>query len=191
MRLVMFVLVIALANTALAKPKESVEPPPLVRTNIAPPPIITPAAPAPTWSFSRWAASDYGSFTMASTLNESRSAFGIVCGQECVWFVNFQTDCTQGHQYPAMINSPAGSYPIILKCYHLSDRRLLTFSMTETSLALLDKPGEAGFAFPLEGGKFQVSRFSLSGGTQAIEKAMRIAIDRRNSNQEGLRDFTI
>lgn len=176
------------AFAAPAAPRKPVQPPPLV--NLAPAPIETVEARA-TWNFGGWQTGDFGTFTMASTLNESRSAFGAVCGKDCVWFVNFQIECTAGHEYPAMINSPAGSFAIKLRCYHLGNYRLLTFPMDERSLGLFNKPGEAGFAIPLESGKFGVSRFSLTGGPEAVEKAIDVIVDRRKSNQEGLRDFTI
>ncbi|MES2001769.1 MAG: hypothetical protein V4444_05615 [Pseudomonadota bacterium] len=145
----------------------------------------------PEWRFTNWTTMDLGSLTMASTTNESGSAFGFACGSTCSWFVNFQIQCTQGHEYPAMINAPAGSYPITLKCFHLGERRLLLFDADKDSFGILDKLGEAGFAIPLDSGKFKVSRFSLSGGTQAISKALDVIIERRKVSQEGLEDFTI
>jgi len=170
-------------------------PPPLVRIQTPPPkiyttPVIQPA-PTPTWRFGRWIARDVGSFTVASTTNDSQSAYGVMCGQECVWFVNMQTDCTQSHKYPAMINSPSGSLPITLTCYHLGDLRVLTYAFDEDSLGVLEKEGEVGFAIPLESGRFGVSRFSLGGSVAAISKAVDVAIEKRKVNQEGLRDFTI
>lgn len=172
------------------KPKRPPElPPPLVRMN--PPPPAIQVTDAPTWRYGSWAASDMGDFSIASTENEGGSAFGGVCGKDCVWFVNFQTRCTVGHYYPAMVNGPTGSYAIELRCYYLDERWLLTFPMTKESLGMVRKGGEIGFAFPLESGKFGVSRFSLSGAASATLKAIDIAMEKRNQSQEGLRDFTI
>jgi hypothetical protein len=188
--LALFVFSSLALNPASGQKNKTISPPPLVRMTPNPPPIQVVES-NPSWTFGGWTTSDYGSFTMASTINESRSGFGAVCGKECVWFINFRIECDQGHEYPGMLNSPSGSYAINLRCYHLGDHRLMIFSMDDDSVELLAKPGEIGFAVPLESGKFGVSRFTLSGGAQAVEKAMSVIVSRQQSNQEGLRDFTI
>jgi hypothetical protein len=132
-----------------------------------------------------------GDFSIASTVNESGSAFGAVCGKDCVWFVNFQSECTVGDEYPAMVNSPAGAYAVQLHCYYLDKRWLLTYAMTDDSITTIAKGGEIGFAFPFASGKFGVSRFALQGGAEAVYKAIDVIVKRRERNQEGLRDFTI
>ena len=168
-------------------------PPPLVRMEAPPPPIQVVTAPAvPSWTYGNWKVSDMGDFSIASTLNDSQSAFGMVCGKTCVWFVNFQKECENGQDYPAMINTPGGAYAIQLRCYHLDDRALLTFSIDAKNDAnAMAKGGEIGFAFPLQSGKFGVSRFSLTGGAAATSKAITLATQKREQNQEGVRDFTI
>jgi hypothetical protein len=131
-----------------------------------------------------------GDFAIVSTTNESGSAFGMVCGTTCVWFVNFQKHCEAGHDYPAMVNAAGGAYAIQLRCYHLDQRWLLTFAVDDDSVDTIKKGGEIGFAFPLDSGQFGVSRFSLAGGQGATLKAINIAIEKKK-NQSGLRDFTI
>jgi hypothetical protein len=170
--------------------KKPAQPPPLVQTAPPVPPVIqTVAAPPLSWTFGDWTAGDYGDFTLASTVNESGSAFGLACGKTCVWFVNFQSGCEVGKDYPAMINTAAGAKAIQLRCYHLSDRWLLTFPLEENDADAISSGGQIGFAFPLQSGKFGVSRFSLTGGVDATVKA--IKVDEQKGNQEGLRDFTI
>jgi hypothetical protein len=190
--LVFIALFTALATHASAKSrKDPVQPPPLVRTNIAPPPpIITPIAPSATWG--SWRTTDFGDYTIARTENESGSVFGVLCGKTCVYFVNFKKDCNAGDPYPAMVNGPSGSFAITLKCYHLGDnRRVLTFDMDDNAIGMLEHGGEVGFAIPLDGGKFGVSRFSLVGGLDAVTAAVEAITAKRQARQEGLRDFTI
>jgi hypothetical protein len=182
-------LVVIVAPFFLASPSAATErkaqpaptPPPLVRMNAAP----------PTWTYGAWTVSNMGDFTIAGTTNESGSAFGAVCGKDCVWFVNFRTECKVGDSYPAMINSPAGAYAIQLRCYYLDHRWLLTHAMSDSSVDTIAKGGEICFAFPFESGKFGVSRFSLRGGAEAVIKALDVIVKRREQSQEGLRDFTI
>lgn len=176
-------------------------PPPLVRTPVQegpiratpnPPPVV-PIRPrsTPQWRFGYWQVSDYGDSTLASTTNESGSAFGMVCGTSCEWFVNMKRECKQGDPYPAMINAPSGSYPVTLRCYHYGARRIMTFKADKASADILDTEGVVGVALALEGGTFAVSRFSLVGSISAIDKGLDVIIARRNARQEGLRDFTI
>lgn len=185
------VAILVLSCGATQHKQKPLEPPPIVRMDLPPPPMIVAPSPLPTWNYGAWKAYDFGTFTMASTVNESESAFGAVCGSDCAWFVNFAIECTEGHKYPAMINSPAGSYPIELRCYHLNDLTLMVFDMDDASLGMLEKGGEAGFAVPLESGKFKVSRFSLGRAAEAVSKTIQMAVDKQNKQQEGLKDFTI
>lgn len=192
-------LVIAIA--AVAPQKAVVTPPPLVRTNtvappivstpVAPPPIITPIARPRAVTFGSWQAQDHGDYTLARTENESGSVFGMLCGKTCVYFVNFKKDCHSGDDYPAMINAPGGSFSITLRCYHIEERRVLTFQVNDTALNMLGDQGEVGFAIPLQSGQFGVSRFSLRGGLEAIGAAVESAAKKRDEKQEGLRDFTV
>lgn len=173
------------------------EPPPIVRTNIAPPPIVrtVPEAPRPIITpnrpFGMWDAQDFGDHAVAHTTNESGSVFGMICGTTCLYYVNFQKDCVKGDNYPAMINGPSGAYPITLRCYHLEDKRILTFKADEQSIGIMEGEGDLGFAFPLENGRFGVSRFTLVGGLDAVTAVLDAAIKKQNTRQEGLRDFTI
>lgn len=178
------------ADTAPQTKGKPSEPPPIIRVTTRDPPIRVQAI-DPTWTYGSWRATDKGDFTIASTQNASQSAFGAICGKDCFWFVNFKKDCVAGEDYPAMINSPWGSHAIKLTCYHLQDTRLLTFIMDDGSIDMLVKGGEVGFAFPLDGGKFGVSRFPLGGGAEAVKKAMEVIAEKQNRNQEGLRDFAI
>lgn len=145
------------------------------------------------WQYQSWQVGDFGSFVIASTSNDSGSAFGMVCGKDCVWFVNFQSECKAGHSYPAMMNGPGGSKSLNLKCYPLERYYILTFPLDEDSAnaVIRAKGGEIGFAFPLDSGKFGVSRFSLAGSVSAAAKAIALSDEKEASGQQGLRDFTI
>jgi hypothetical protein len=155
----------------------------------APPPIQV--VETPDYRFGRWTASDLGNYTGANTLNESGSEFGLLCGTQCVYYVNLQHECDSGESYPGMVNSPAGSAVLTLHCYHLDKIPIMIFEPKELSETAFAKGGEIGFAVPLKSGRFGVSRFSLDGSLQALEKATSIAVQKQNARQQGLRDFAI
>lgn len=56
---------------------------------------------------------------------------GAICGNDCVWFVNFQTECKHGDRYPGLVNSKAGgSYSVQLTCYHMNIEKELNYLLT-------------------------------------------------------------
>lgn len=182
---------------ALAAPKKQMPPPPIVQTvNVAPPPKL-PEIPAErnTVHHGKWSSSDVGDHTVAYTENDSGSTFGILCGTSCVFYVNFHVDCTDREIYPAMINGPAGASSINLRCVHVKHNgglhHVLATEAADAYFDMLKAGGEFGIAVPLASGKFNVSRFSLTGGLRAVATAVTAADERQKTAQHGLRDFTI
>ena len=160
------------------------------------PPIPIPSpAPAPTPSrvaFGAWAVESTSSYSAAYTHNESDSVFGLMCGTNCVVYVNAHIPCTEGHNYPAMINSPVGASNLQLRCVMIEGRYVLVTPLDDDFVQIFSATaGEVGFAIPLESGRFAVSRYSLSGALEATAAAARNARRRRDEGQTGLRDFTI
>jgi hypothetical protein len=141
-------------------------------------------------AYGDWIADEAGDYTEAYTSNESGSVFGLICGRECVFYLNILHKCEQGHAYPAMINSNGGAYPVDLKCFVLDGDYIVTFPVTGDFADMLEAGGTIGFAVPLANGQFGVSRFSLKGGLDAASAVARSA-DGRSGGREGLRDFAI
>lgn len=137
------------------------------------------------WSF--YPLRDYA---ISSTTNSSGSVFGIICGKSCSAFVNFTTTCTEGHYYPAMVNSEAGAFHINMRCYVIDKVYLLSTDLSEQFKDTMETGGEIGFAIPLESGKFSVSRFSLTGSIPATKRAGDYTNSQKESGQS-LRDFTL
>lgn len=90
-----------------------------------------------------------------------------------------------------MINSDAGSYSLILKCHIFDGRYLLSMAADSQYFDVLNGGGEVGFAVPMKSGKFAVSRFALTGAKEAVGVTLDRVLQRRDSEQEGLRDFEI
>lgn len=167
-----------------------VQPPPFqIQTVRVPPRIVTSPTPTPS-RFGSWIEEDMGTWTQAFTSNASGSTFGIYCGKDCTVFLDLQTSCDEGHEYPAMLNSAKGSLSINLLCHILDKRYIFSTAATTNYTDILSGTGEVGFAIPLASGRFSVSRFSLDGGLPAVNAAVTEAV-RKGKSQEGLRDFSI
>lgn len=143
-------------------------------------------------TYGNWTVSDTGDFTAAYTANESGSIFGVLCGTTCVYYLNVRRRCGHGESYPAMISSAAGASSLQLRCYRIDNSlHVLTMPDNDYYVDMLTRGGEVGFAVPIDGVRFSVSRFSLTGGLDAATLAASLVERRRNESQDGLRDFTI
>jgi len=134
------------------------------------------AAAAKSTRYGRWTVDIEGDWVEAWTDNESGSEFGLLCSSDCMIYLDFRTTCEEGHDYPAMINSDPGALSITMRCHHYEDRQIFITEATEEYIDMVERDGEIGFAFPLDGGQFRVVRFSTRGGYEAIVAALRIAM---------------
>ena len=176
-------------------------PPPIVRSNVqvpavetlsvAPPVVITPIATPRKWTHASWLVEDRTSFTLAYTENQSGSAFGMYCDDQCGWFVNFNLECEQGEQYRAMLNATDGARPLTLNCVHIGKPRLLGCPVDEVSLDVIAKGGEIGIAVPRQSGAFSVSRFDLTGGAEAVAQSMSLSVENGKRSQNALKDYEL
>ena len=126
-------------------------------------------------SYGRWVVIRDGEWVEASTDNGSGSEFGLLCSAACMIYLDFRTECEDGHDYPAMINSGAGAVSISMRCHHYGERPIFITEASGHYFDMIEGGNEIGFAFPLEGGQFRVARFSTRGGSEAILAAVGIA----------------
>jgi len=155
--------------------------------------IIPPSQPTATGDrFGDWTVYPNKSGALATTVNQSESAFGVACSKGCSVFFNFQTACEIGEKYPVLINSPAGSFSATLTCSKWEGRNLLSSSLNETIIDAMSIGGELGVAIPLSGGKFTVLRYSLTASLRAANRALEYAkaLGSANSDKE-LKDYTL
>jgi hypothetical protein len=124
----------------------------------------------------RWTVETLGDWVEAWTDNESGSQFGLLCGSDCMIYLDFRTACEEGGDYSAMINSAAGAFTIEMRCLHFEDRQILIADATSQYVDMLEQGGEIGFAFALANGQFRVARFSCRGGYEAMVTAVKIAM---------------
>lgn len=124
-----------------------------------------------------WITSFEGGIGEAYTYNSSNSIFGVMCGEKCVFYVDFQKDCTDGEGYSSLVSSEAGATTLDMKCIHLGKRRILSINDFDSIQSLSIKSKSIGFAIALPDSKFHVSRFSLVGSKEAQLRVYKSATD--------------
>ncbi|TFI57692.1 hypothetical protein E2493_13670 [Sphingomonas parva] len=205
----LLLLLACLATQAAAAPRgKPKDPPPLVRTpsppliiTTTPPPAVRPPSPPAESDRTRdpqvvaayedWTVGHADPYVFAYTENASHSEFGLICRDGCIFYLDVQLACEDGHAYPAMMNSRNGSDTFDLQCILVDGSPLLTAGPTDTLVGAIKSGGEIGFAVPLESGRFNVARFSLAGGVEALGRARALSDARRDEDETAPRDFTI
>jgi len=110
----------------------------------------------------------------AATVNDSGGVLGQYCffaSENCVWLIANDIACESDGSYVILMNAEISAGDLKLKCFPTDGKNKprYIFSDFDSVDGPLRKSSFVGFAFPLESGKFQVSRFGLYGMTKAIE----------------------
>lgn len=188
----LWLLVVAVGFTpaALSQAKGKRKPPPVFNSPI-PAPVLAPAEATEQYGDWRVMRLEPSSF-MASTVNESGSAFGVICDKSCTAFFNPSIDCKDGAKFPALINTPDGAYSVMLDCVRGKDLAVYTMTFTKGIYSSMETGGELGIAFPLASGQFKVTRFSLTGSMRAATRAYNLsAASATAPSGSGLKDQTL
>lgn len=124
----------------------------------------------------------------ATTINDSGNEFGRVCyfeNRECGWAMLSKTPCKKDVETPVLVNSDSGAWQLTVKCT-LSARTgyVLSFTSQDEFSRISQNDLYVGIAFPLESGKFLVTRFSLNGADQAIKDIDAVMADSKPSTKD-------
>jgi len=117
----------------------------------------------------------------AATVNDSGSILGEYCDlstHTCNWLLGMDSSCDDAGPIPALGDTASGAIALNLKCggkigsgniyqYFFANWKDVELLLKDSSLV--------GFAFPMADGKFKVSRFSLTGRTDAMALAESVA----------------
>lgn len=155
-----------------------------------PPPINT----APIEErYGDWTAARLGTGWAAYTGNESGSKFGIFCKDGCIAYLNAQTKCDDKEEYPALVNSSDGAFSVTFECVTIEKRYVLAMRVNQSLVNSFEIGGELGIAFPMQGGQFQVTRFSLTGALKAADRVASIADSGKTArpSNKRLRDYNL
>lgn len=110
--------------------------------------------------------------TLALTLGEAETAFGLVCGPECFFYIESDQPCADGLDYSTVAETTNGGRALTMTCRLVEGRYLLTAPSEDALLRALGECVAVKFVVPGEGGSPNLFRFSLDGGARAMAAAI-------------------
>ncbi|CAM8666290.1 hypothetical protein MCEGEM3_01092 [Oxalobacteraceae bacterium] len=118
----------------------------------------------------------------ASTHENGISMLGMLCGNgSCRYYFANGLDCEPSVNYPLMVTTDVGAVPIEAVCEPMTTANgevmLYWFAETPYLNDAFVKTPVIGIAFPLTNGEFKISRFSMNGFAQAVERMVNIMRD--------------
>lgn len=124
----------------------------------------------------------------ASTHENGTSVFGMLCATDsCRYYFANGIDCEAGMNYPLMLTTAAGAMSVDAICEPMGtangDVMLYWFNESSRLNDAYATSAEIGIAFPLSGGQFKLSKFSMKGYEAAIERMINGVRERRNGDQ--------
>lgn len=131
----------------------------------------------------------------ASTHENGTSVFGMLCATDsCRYYFANGIDCEAGMNYPLMLSTAAGAMSVDAICEPMStangDVLLYWFNESATLNDAFATSREIGIAFPMSGGQFKLSKFSMKGYEAAIERMITGVRERRDGGQPPSNDRT-
>jgi hypothetical protein len=153
-------------------------------------------------TFGDWVVSPSGGIYEAFTANDSGSTFGVICGaDDCKFYLRLGiSSCDKDASYKTLINSDSGASVFNLSCSPLTiEGRKEYVLLIEESLKSLSDPllktTTIGFAIPMAGGQFKVSRFSMRGFPKAMELIGNLRTkdesEKKSQGSQGIRDTNL
>jgi hypothetical protein len=133
-------------------------------------------AQAQSGEFGDWVFGIDTALTAASTGAADGSRYGMVCGQNCLIYIESDRRCREGALYTGTSQSSARNFDVQWRCHHLEGRSVLTAVPNEDFMAVISQCAEVTFSVALEEEHPDVFRFSLGGAYEAISRALEGAI---------------
>jgi hypothetical protein len=123
--------------------------------------------------FGAWAAGvlDGKEGVFAATVNDSGGVLGQYCYREagsCLWLLANDINCEDGAKYPVLVNTDSGAANTTIRCVKVDGKARYVFEVFDLIDDAVRSASWFGIAFPMEDGRFQVSRFSMQGAAQAV-----------------------
>jgi hypothetical protein len=128
-----------------------------------------------------------GAAVYAGTTNDSGGALGIYCfarTAKCIWALSAAHDCVSGQKYTVLVNADSAAGATDLICMKIGNQPVYAFANFDYIDRMVRSSDRIGVAFPLEGGAFSVSRFSLRGATRALDFVKRSVIRQAGGDTE-------
>jgi hypothetical protein len=132
-------------------------------------------------AFQNWVLDISGQTTEAYTANDSKSSFGAFCaGEQCLFYLHQALNCEPGTKYSVLVNSQTVATALSMECTRIGGKLFQILNPFDLVLRAVQAGDTIGFAVALQSGAFAVTRFSLAGAKQAIERALLEAANSKN-----------
>lgn len=139
-----------------------------------------------TGSYGSWIVMADDTMSLALTTDDQETAFGLVCGPECYFYIESRVSCTEGRDYAVDIAAGPGGYRAVMTCKPADKTLLLMMPQDERLLNLIARQDLISFAIPRDDGETTRLRFSLVGSDQAVGLAMAARTYIKTPSPQGL-----
>jgi len=138
--------------------------------------------------YDRWRIEQSSAFVAALTTNPAGSLFGLLCGTTCSYYVNVNRACEVGVTYPGLLSGANGTLGVTLRCLHVKEEgeEYAVLLIDEDVTDALGDADDVSIVVPVTGGQFSVARFSMAGGTEALDDMLDMV-----DEQPGSSNFTL
>ena len=141
--------------------------------------VTLPASAQERIEYGDWASQFFDGRGEASTHENGMSMLGMLCGDgSCKYYFGNSIDCEPSVNYPLMLTTDVGAVPLEAVCEPMAtangDVMLYWFAETPYLNDAFAKTPVIGIAFPLTQGEFKISKFSMNGFAEAIERMVSV-----------------
>jgi hypothetical protein len=135
------------------------------------------AAPSQTAEYGYWTveSTDQNNLVLASTTNDTGSSFGVLCSDDCLVVIQFDTTCDNGMTVPMLVNTGNNVFAPEFICIENDGDPIWATEYTETLVEMFEQDSFVSFANGLTDGEYYISRFLLEGSAEAVAEAIRLA----------------
>lgn len=140
--------------------------------------MLASAAPAQIAEYGYWAVEsvdESNSVVLASTTNDTGSSFGVLCSDDCLVVIQFDTTCDNGMTVPMLVNTGNNVFAPEFICIENDGDPIWATEFSEAMVEMFEQDSFVSFANGLTDGEYYISRFLLEGSAEAVAEAIRLA----------------
>jgi hypothetical protein len=135
--------------------------------------------------YQQWISELGGNTNEAYTVADPNSSLGVFCANEqCLFYLRQALNCSPGAKYSVLMNSPSVSTALSMECTPINGNIFQILTPFDAVLRATQTGESIGFAVALQSGAFAVTRFSLAGAKQAIDRVLTEAANSKKREQK-------
>jgi hypothetical protein len=123
-------------------------------------------------TYGDWTVRGSDGVTEAHTTNAEGDVFGILCSEDCDFYLSTGRRCEEGGRYPALLISASVALAEDFGCLIADEDHLLTLDVEYLSDEMLKDGATIAVVMPRRGSTVSISRFSLKGSFEAVKAAI-------------------